>query len=68
MSSIQALKKVKSTINPEERQLLLLRTRALCILASKYKAELTQADIGTFALIFKQLIEFDSPRLLIQEV
>ena len=65
MKAIQSLKRVKSTINPDERQLLLYRTRALSLMATKYHIELSEAEIGTCALLFKQLIEFDSPRVLI---
>ena len=43
----------------------MLRTRALSILATKYLIELNDGEIGSFALLFKQLVEFESPRVLI---
>ena len=60
---------MKLTINQDERQLLLLRTRALSMLATKSQVEFsTGGDISTCAILFKQLVEFDSPRVMIQEV
>ena len=38
------------------------------MLATRFHAELSQAEVGTCAMLFKQLVEFDSPRVMIQEV
>ena len=40
----------------------------ISMLAQKYDVELKQTDVTVVALSLKQLIEFDSPRFLIQEV
>ena len=59
---------MKQTINYEERQLYLMRTRVTSMLAQRYQIELKQTDVTSVALSLKQLVEFDSPRFLIQEV
>ena len=68
IKTVNALKRVKQTINQEERQLFLMRTRVVSMLAQKYKIELKETDVTSVALSLKQLVDFDSPRFLIQEV
>ena len=65
IKAVNALKRVKQTINQEERQLFLMRTRVISMLAQKYQIELKQTDVTSVALSLKQLVEFDSPRFLI---
>ena len=45
-----------------------MRTRVISVLAQRYQIELKQTDVTSVALSLKQLVEFDSPRFLIQEV
>ena len=53
IKAVNALKKVKQTINQEERQLFLLRTRVISTLAQKYEIELKQTDVTSVALSLK---------------
>ena len=38
------------------------------MLAGEAQVEFLEKEVGTCALLFKQLVEFESPRVLIQEV
>ena len=40
----------------------------ICMLTRKYNIEHKESDATSMALILKQLVDFDSPRYLIQEV
>ena len=51
--AVNALKRVKQTINQEERQLFLIRTRVISVLAQKYCIELKQNDVTSVALSLK---------------
>ena len=53
LKSLNSLKKVKQTINPEERQLRLVKIRMICMLTQKYNNDHKESDVSSMALILK---------------
>jgi hypothetical protein len=68
LTCISNLRRVKFTVNNEERQLMLLQTRALAHLLSGRSQVFLSSEITNMAMIIKGIVEFESPRVLIQEV
>lgn len=59
---------MKKIVSAEERALQLLKIRVSSKLVGKYDVRIHPSDVGHLALVMKSLIEFESPRFLIQEV
>jgi len=62
------LRNIKKVVTVEERQLFFIKIRVLSTMMGTFKLEISPDDVMGLALNFRSLINFDSPRFLIQEV
>ena len=47
---------------------MLVKTKAIGMLARHFNIDLPDGEMSSVAMVFKTLVEFESPRFLIQEV
>jgi hypothetical protein len=68
LASIHELRRMKKVISQEERQAKLIKAKVLSCLMQRYQINIHSDEYSSLALSLRSLINFESPRFLIQEV